>query len=159
MLRLLATARWLGWTLLAATAVVVCAGMSWWQLGRAESPTGSLLNAGYAFQWPLFGLFFAALWWRMLRAEARELAEIRAGAASAGGEPGRDLVAVGPDGAVRSSPFTPRPRGTAVGDGQGAPAPGSARAEYNAFLAELARHSAGDPGPDVPAPELPERRA
>ena len=78
MLRLLVTPRWIGWTLFALAAVVVCGLMAWWQVVRAESPGGSLLNAGYAFQWPLFGLFFAALWWRMLRAEAKALAEVRA---------------------------------------------------------------------------------
>ena len=67
MLRLLVTPRWIGWTLFALAAVLVCGAMAWWQVVRAESPGGSLLNAGYAFQWPLFGLFFAALWWRMLR--------------------------------------------------------------------------------------------
>ena len=58
---MLATPRWVGWTLLAVAAVIVCGGMAYWQLIRAESPTGSLLNAGYALQWPLFGVFFAYL--------------------------------------------------------------------------------------------------
>lgn len=131
-LRLLVTPRWMGWTLLALTAVVVCGAMSSWQLVRAESPTGSLLNAGYALQWPVFGLFFAALWYRMLRAEARELAEVRATA-----EPGEaEAAAIGAE--PGPSPFTPRPRGVAAGAGQGEPTRGSARAEYNALLAELA---------------------
>ena len=45
---MLATPRWVGWTLLALCAVVVCGGMAYWQLIRAESATGTLLNAGYA---------------------------------------------------------------------------------------------------------------
>ena len=135
MLRVLFTPRWLGWTLLAAVGVVVCGGMAYWQILRAESPSGSFLNAGYAFQWPLFGVFFAALWWRMLRAEARTLAAVRDGDVPVDEPAPIALLAVG-------SPFTPRPRGVAVGDGQGTDTPGSARAEYNAMFAELARREA-----------------
>ncbi len=137
MLRLLVTPRWIGWTLFALAAVVVCSAMAYWQLLRAESPGGSLLNAGYAFQWPLFGLFFAALWWRMLRAEARALDEVRAER-----EPAGSAVPSARDAPVRAapddSPFGPRPAGVRPGglDAGDAPAPG--RARYNAALAELA---------------------
>lgn len=129
MLRLLVTPRWIGWTLFALLAVVVCAGMAWWQVLRAESPGGSLLNAGYAFQWPLFGLFFAALWWRMLRAEAKALDEVRA-------RPVAERTPV--RAAAADSPFGPRPVGVREGglDAGGDPGPG--RARYNAMLAELA---------------------
>jgi hypothetical protein len=133
-LRLLVTPRWIGWTLFALAAVVVCGGMAYWQLLRAESPGGSLLNAGYAFQWPLFGLFFAALWWRMLRTEARALDEVRAER-----EPAEPLARDAPvRAAPADSPFGPRPAGVRPGglDADGAPAP--ERARYNAALAELA---------------------
>ncbi|WP_433784883.1 hypothetical protein ACQPX6_01235 [Actinomycetospora sp. CA-101289] len=134
MLRLLVTPRWIGWTLVALAAVVVCGGMAYWQLLRAESPAGSLLNAGYAFQWPLFGLFFAALWWRMLRTEARALDEVRAEQEPAASLPHDAPVRDAPG----DSPFGPRPAGVRPGglDAGGAPAPG--RARYNAALAELA---------------------
>ena len=149
---MLLTPRWVGWTLLAIVAVIVCAGMAYWQLGRAESPTGSALNVGYTLQWPLFGVFFAALWWKMLHAEAHQLAVLR------GEIPDDDAVA--PDGEaadpdagparVRTpdrapvvetldTPFTPRPAGVRPGDGQGAPLRGRARTDYNAMLAALAR--------------------
>ncbi|GLZ46519.1 hypothetical protein Acsp06_27040 [Actinomycetospora sp. NBRC 106375] len=130
MLRLLVTPRWIGWTLVAVAAVVVCLGMAYWQLLRAESPGGSLLNAGYAFQWPLFGLFFAALWWRMLRAEARALEELRAeepAPSPDGPEPVRAVPA--------GSPFGPRPLDV-VPDDDAAPAP--ERARWNLMYAELA---------------------
>ena len=131
MLRLLVTPRWIGWTLLALAAVVVCAGMAWWQVVRAESPGGSLLNAGYAFQWPLFGLFFAALWWRMLRAEARALEdEVRARPSAAEKVPVRAAAA--------DSPFGPRPVGVREGGLDAGADPGPARAQYNAMLTELA---------------------
>jgi hypothetical protein len=122
--------------------------MAYWQLLRAESPDGSLLNAGYALQWPLFGVFFAVLWWRMLRSEARLLEEITQGAQEhAEGGAGRDEadrahrardelapVAAAPAG----SPFGPRPAGVATGGMDARPAPGSGRDQYNAWLAELA---------------------
>jgi hypothetical protein len=133
-LRLLVTPRWIGWTLFALAAVVVCGLMAWWQVVRAESPGGSLLNAGYAFQWPLFGLFFAALWWRMLRTEVRALDEVRAEQEPATPLPRDAPVRAAPG----DSPFGPRPAGVRRGglDAGGAPAPG--RARYNAALAELA---------------------
>jgi hypothetical protein len=153
----LATPRWVGWTLLAIVAVIVCAGMAYWQLIRAESPTGSVLNAGYALQWPLFGVFFAALWWRMLHAEAHQLAVLRgelpddeaaspdeAGAADGG--PAR--VPTPLQAAVVETfdtPFTPRPAGVRPGDGQGAPLRGRARTDYNAMLAALARSDTDEP--------------
>jgi len=152
----LATPRWVGWTLLAIVAVIVCGGMAYWQLLRAESPTGSVLNAGYALQWPLFGVFFAALWWRMLHAEAHQLAVVRGeipespenAAAETldddGGRPdGGSVRITAPDRAAvvetLEGPFTPRPAGIRPGDGQGAPLRGRARADYNAMLAALAR--------------------
>ena len=137
-LRLLATARWAGWTVLAAVIVAGCLGMAYWQLVRAESATGSLLNAGYALQWPLFGVFFGVLWWRMLRAEARALDEVLETEVP---EP-EVLEPEGLDAPRAPSPFTPRPAGVAAG-GRDAVRPGSARAEYNAMLADLAR---GDDG-------------
>lgn len=131
MLRLLVTPRWIGWTLVALLAVAVCGAMAWWQVVRAESPGGSLLNAGYAFQWPLFGLFFAALWWRMLRAEAKALDEVQAETAR---REARDLEPV--RAAPADSPFGPRPAGVAVGGD--APADAPERARWNAMYAELA---------------------
>ena len=138
MLRLLVTPRWIGWTLFALVAVAVCGVMAYWQVLRFETPGGSLLNAGYAFQWPLFGVFFAALWWRMLRAEARALAEVRAEQEP---EPTRATRRPAPEpvrAAPSDSPFGPRPAGVRAGglDAGGVPAPG--RARYNALLAELA---------------------
>lgn len=154
-LRVLVTPRWVGWTLLAVVAVTVCGGMAYWQLIRAESPTGSLLNAGYALQWPLFGVFFAALWWRMLHAESRQLAVIRGEIADPDAVvredpanppvPSPDAAApvvVADTGSDDAGPFTPRPAGVRPGDGQGTPLRGRARTDYNAMLAALARSDA-----------------
>ncbi|MDL5154719.1 hypothetical protein [Actinomycetospora termitidis] len=132
-LRVLATPRWVGWTLLGICAVLVCGGMAYWQLIRAESDTGTLLNAGYALQWPLFGVFFAALWWRMLRSEARILTEIQDGVPDAGSV--SEPAPTQDDG----GPFTPRPAGIEPGAGAGRPARVRATDDYNAMLAELGR--------------------
>ena len=146
-LRVLATPRWVGWTVLAVCAVIVCGGMAYWQLLRAESSTGTLLNAGYALQWPLFAVFFAALWWRMLYSEANILAEIRGeDVPDDAAELAPDPVADGP------GPFTPRPAGTEPGAGQGRAAKGRAREDYNAMLAELNRRDATDTSTDRETP-------
>ena len=133
---MLVTPRWIGWTLLAIVAVVVCGGMAYWQLLRAESSTGTLLNAGYALQWPLFAVFFAALWWRMLHSEADILAEIR------GEDVPDDAAELAPE-PLADGPFTPRPAGMEPGAGQGRAAKGRAREDYNAMLAELNRRESG----------------
>ena len=146
-LRVLATPRWVGWTVLAVCAVVVCGGMAYWQLLRAESSTGTLLNAGYALQWPLFAVFFAALWWRMLHSEANILAEIRGeDVPDDAAELAPDPVADGP------GPFTPRPAGMEPGAGQGRAAKERAREDYNAMLAELNRRDATDTSTDRETP-------
>ena len=123
--------------------VAVCGGMAYWQLIRAESATGTLLNAGYALQWPLFGVFFAALWWRMLRSEARYLTEIRRDVPDAGSSPAPEPEALAPE----DSPFTPRPRGVEPGDGAGRPTRVRATDDYNAMLADLNRPRDEEPTP------------
>jgi DNA-binding transcriptional regulator of glucitol operon len=72
--RFVFTPRWvLGHTLVVA-AVVCCVLLGRWQLGRAEI-THSMQNMAYALQWPLFAVFFALMWVRMLRLESRRLDE------------------------------------------------------------------------------------
>ncbi len=34
---------------------------------------GSAVNVGYGLQWPVFAVFFAWIWWRMLRIEIAKL--------------------------------------------------------------------------------------
>jgi DNA-binding transcriptional regulator of glucitol operon len=66
--------RWVFGHALVVVAVVSCLLLAQWQLGRAEI-THSLQNMAYALQWPLFAVFFAVMWWRMLRLESRRLDE------------------------------------------------------------------------------------
>jgi DNA-binding transcriptional regulator of glucitol operon len=78
------TPRWIAWHVLMAVAVVTCVLLGDWQWLRAQV-TGSMQNLAYALQWPLFAVFFAVMWWRMMRLESRRLDELAA--APAEGEP------------------------------------------------------------------------
>jgi hypothetical protein len=142
------------WHVLTLGAMATCGWLAAWQWQRAGSSMGSALNVGYGLQWPVFAVFFGAMWWRMLRMEAAKLAEdggpetgLRTGLESEAVPAPRPAEAVP---AVRTaeprpatapeapSPFGPRPRS----------APASVPADedpelaaYNRMLAELAaRH-------------------
>lgn len=52
--------------------VVACLLLGRWQWGVSQH-THSLQNMAYALQWPMFAVFFAVMWWRMLRLECRKL--------------------------------------------------------------------------------------
>lgn len=52
--------------------VVTCLYLGRWQWGVSQH-THSLQNLAYALQWPMFAVFFAVMWWRMLRLECRKL--------------------------------------------------------------------------------------
>lgn len=66
--------RWVFGHVVAVITVVSCLLLADWQWGRAEI-THSLQNMAYAAQWPLFAVFFAVMWWRMLLLESRRLDE------------------------------------------------------------------------------------
>lgn len=85
--------RWVFGHVVALITVVSCLLLADWQWGRAEI-THSLQNMAYAAQWPLFAVFFAVMWWRMLGLESRrldeeaaELAELDESAENEAGEP------------------------------------------------------------------------
>ncbi|MBO0850639.1 MAG: hypothetical protein J2P20_14345 [Pseudonocardia sp.] len=77
------TPRWIAWHVLMVVAVVTCVWLGDWQWLRAQV-TGSLQNLAYALQWPLFAVFFAVMWWRMMRLESRRLDELETEDAEAG---------------------------------------------------------------------------
>lgn len=54
--------------------VVTCLFLCTWQWDVSQV-THSLQNMAYAVQWPFFAVFFAVMWWRMLRLESRRLDE------------------------------------------------------------------------------------
>jgi DNA-binding transcriptional regulator of glucitol operon len=114
-LRLVFSPRWIMWHLLTIGAVITCGLLAAWQWGKAGSAMGSALNVGYGLQWPLFAVFFAVMWFRMLRLEIRarrgeqpEMAEPPAMGMSGPtteliSEPDQEPEATGP------SPFARRP--------------------------------------------------
>lgn len=44
--------------ILLVLAVIACLGLAYWQWTRFQAGSGTFQNLGYAFQWPLFGIFF-----------------------------------------------------------------------------------------------------
>jgi DNA-binding transcriptional regulator of glucitol operon len=113
--------RWIAWHLLTLGAMVACGFLSAWQWHRAGSAMGSAVNVGYGLQWPVFAVFFAWIWWRMLRIEIAKLPTVPP-------EPAEVPVASGP------SPFAYRPGRISAADEAEEPA----LAEYNRMLAALA---------------------
>ncbi len=124
MLRLVLSPRWIAWHLLTLGAMVACGFLAAWQWHRAGSAMGSALNVGYGLQWPVFAVFFAWIWWRMLRIEIAKLPTAPETRRSRQRRPSRS----GP------SPFAYRPgRVSAVDEAEN-----PALAEYNRMLAALA---------------------
>ncbi|MBA2554266.1 MAG: metalloprotease [Geodermatophilaceae bacterium] len=107
MRRILLSPAWLVGHLFVLAAFATCLWLGWWQLARFESETGGVQNAGYALQWPVFGLFALFFWARVVKAELRP--------------PERDITPAG----------TPPPR--VLIDDSGDPE----LAAYNRYLAEL----------------------
>ncbi len=119
--------RWLWWHFVTLSAVVTCFVLGRWQLGRADE-SGDLQNWGYALQWPLFAVFFALLWWRMLRMEIRAAALEPDDSATGSAQPAPDHQLPAPRQAevVRAERDDPE------------------LAAYNRYLAELAATDRGD---------------
>jgi hypothetical protein len=134
-LRLVLSPRWILWHLLTLGAMVTCGFLSAWQWHRAGEAMGSAANVGYGLQWPLFALFFAAIWWRLLRMEIVALRERTA--AEPAPEPApvaAPVAAPAPRVPAGPSPFVHRPgRVAAVTDDDD-----PELAEYNRMLAALA---------------------
>jgi len=119
-LRLVLSPRWLAWHVLTLGAMVACGFLAAWQWRRAGSAMGSAVNVGYGLQWPVFAVFFAYIWWRMLRIEIAKLPA----------EP----VPAAPVAEAAPSPFAYRARRVDPVD----EAENPALAEYNRMLAALA---------------------
>jgi DNA-binding transcriptional regulator of glucitol operon len=128
-LRLVLSPRWIAWHLLALGAMAACGFLAAWQWRRAGSAMGSAVNVGYGLQWPVFAVFFAYIWWRMLRIELAKLSEGSVPEpAPVDPEPAPLPVVSGP------SPFAYRPGSVGTIDETENPA----LAEYNRMLAALA---------------------
>ena len=134
MRQLILSPRWILWHLLTLGAMVTCGWLAAWQWQRAGSAMGSALNVGYGLQWPLFAIFFAAMWWRLLRMEAAKLTTAEQDTPEPAAEPAP--VTAAPPPPPGPSPFGPRPASV-----QAAPVTDEenpALAEYNRMLAALA---------------------
>ncbi|GAA1296370.1 hypothetical protein [Pseudonocardia xinjiangensis] len=142
--------RWMLWHVLTLGAMVTCGFLSAWQWHRAGSAMGSVLNVGYGLQWPLFAVFFAAMWWRMLKMESARLAEEESAADAVAPaeedvvDPDVERLRVAGPRVVTSgapSPFGPRPvsvRSPLIDEDD------QEMAEYNRMLAQLAARDAAD---------------
>ena len=134
------TPRWIAWHVLMAVAVVTCVWLGDWQWLRAQV-TGSLQNLAYALQWPLFAVFFAVMWWRMMRLESRRLDELEADVAEAGPPPPEGPTGEESTGAPGEEPE----RGTeAATETPVAAAPDDEDPELAAYNRMLARLAAED---------------
>jgi DNA-binding transcriptional regulator of glucitol operon len=134
--RLIFTPRWILWHLLTLGAMITCGFLAAWQWHRAGEAMGSALNIGYGLQWPLFAIFFGAMWWRMLRMEAAQPAEEPQEAEPAP----RPAPAPRPEG---PSPFGPRPLDATQPFDEDDPED-RRLAAYNLKLAEITAHDAAD---------------
>jgi DNA-binding transcriptional regulator of glucitol operon len=98
-------------------AAAGCLALGWWQWTRFESASGTFQNLGYAMQWPLFAGFCVYAYRKFVRYE------------EAPPQPQKDRVMTElPDGLL---PERPKPAQEKGDD--------PALAEYNAYLAELAK--------------------
>jgi len=137
--------RWVLGHVLVLVAIASCVLLGDWQWGRAEV-THSLQNMAYALQWPLFAVFFAVSWWRMLRLESRRLDDEAAETetetdAESDADPVRPWEASLAEPAQRAQPARPEPAGPAVARQAAIQADEDDDPElaaYNRMLAELA---------------------
>lgn len=142
MLRLILSPRWIMWHLLTLGAMATCGWLAVWQWQRAGSAMGSALNVGYGLQWPVFALFFAAMWWRLLRMEITQLRGTGvAPAPAAEPSPAPEPSVVVPEprvGPAGPSPFGPRPATAQPAAPASDDREGRELAAYNRMLAQLA---------------------
>ena len=118
-------------------AVLCCMRLARWQWDVSQH-THSLQNLAYALQWPLFGVFFAVMWIRMLRLESLKLDE-QDDSATEGAGPVSAPLLTPPRSTQPPSPPAAEPN---VPDGED---PESAQlAAYNRMLAELAVRDAAN---------------
>ena len=102
--------------LLVCLGAAGCLALAWWQWTRYESTSGSFQNLGYALQWPMFAGFCFYAYYKFVRYE--EAPPVK---------PNRGELTEIPAGLL---PERPKP---ALADDD------PTLAEYNAYLAELAR--------------------
>ncbi|ABK72397.1 hypothetical protein [Mycolicibacterium smegmatis] len=111
--------------LLVFVAAAGCMALAWWQWTRFESNSGTFQNLGYALQWPMFAGFCFYAYYKFVRYE------------EAPPERPKDTVTEIPEGLLPERPRHVARERTADDDDP-------ALAEYNAYLAELAKKKEQD---------------
>ena len=107
---------------LVIVAALACLALGWWQWQRFESASGTGQNLGYALQWPVFAAFVVYAYRKFVRYEEEPP------------EPHRpDEITEIPAGLL---PERPKPTAEISDD--------PALAEYNAYLARLAKDNDHD---------------
>jgi DNA-binding transcriptional regulator of glucitol operon len=136
------------WHVLTLGAMVTCGLLAAWQWHRAGSAMGSAVNIGYGVQWPIFAVFFGAMWWRFLRMEIRALHTDEPDVAPA--EVSVSVAGLAPVANEGPSPFRRSPLPTRPVTDDDDPE----LAEYNRILAAIAerdaRNGAGPPATGRP---------
>lgn len=120
---------------LVVVAFATCLALGWWQWERYSATGGTFQNLGYAFQWPLFAVFFVYAYRRFVVLEAHHHDDV---AEQGGAE--QDAPSTG------STPLTGPPADLLPAR------PAAARIEhepgemsdYNAYLASLAAREANN---------------
>jgi DNA-binding transcriptional regulator of glucitol operon len=122
--RVFLSPKWLFRHVLALVMVATCLRLGWWQFDEARQ-TGSLQNAGYSLEWPVFALAVVFVWIRLMQwelnppAKAKRLTRpLHAPARPAAATPAAQAAPVAP--AVADDELDDR------------------HARYNRYLAELA---------------------
>ncbi len=105
---------------LVIVAACGCLALGWWQWTRFQSVSGTFQNLGYALQWPLFAWFCVYAYRKFVRYEEEPPAPRK-----------HDALTEIPPGLLPERP-TPAQQ----------PPDDPALREYNAYLAELAKHDA-----------------
>ena len=103
---------------LVTLAALGCLGLAWWQWSRFQSNSGTFQNLGYALQWPMFAFFCFYAYYKFVRYEEAP-PEVS------------DTETEIPEGLLPE-----RPKAAADADPE--------MAEYNAYLAELAKNDNED---------------
>lgn len=117
---------------LVVVAFLTCLGLGWWQWERYSSTGGTFQNLGYAFQWPLFAVFFVYAYRRFVVLEAHHTSDVDELEG-----PGPE-IAPGPVTELPADLLPPRPRAANTADEPGE------MSDYNAYLASLAAQEANN---------------
>jgi DNA-binding transcriptional regulator of glucitol operon len=134
------TPGWIARHVLAIALVIGFLLLGWWQYDRATG--GNSLSWGYAFQWPLFAVFVAFIWFREVQLERRGA---RPDSPTPVDEPPAGTVTIRRPVRV---PTAPDPAAPDPGDPDSTrPDPGDDElAAYNAYLSWLSAHPGARPG-------------